>query len=64
VFATDLLNAFNFWTPQSRQQDAIKIRPNVTHRIRALARGCRVALAAAEEALSRLEPRFVCDARV
>jgi hypothetical protein len=31
VFAADLLNALHFWTSQDSQQDAIKIRPNVTH---------------------------------
>src|SRR5712691_12142647 len=31
VFATDLLDAFHLWTPQSSPQDAIKIHTNVTH---------------------------------
>ena len=31
VFATNLLDAFHFWTPQSRQQDAIKIHTDMTH---------------------------------
>src|SRR5712691_11149705 len=31
VFATDLLDAFHVWTPQSRQQDVIKVHPNVIH---------------------------------
>ena len=31
VFPTHLLDAFHFWTPQSRQQDAIKIHTDMIH---------------------------------